>query len=269
MISIKKYTEKLNNIWDDFIFKSNNGTIFHTQQFLNYHQNKKFINHSLLFFDKNILLAVLPAAVIKDSKKNILYSHPGASFGGIVYNQNLNFITYNNIISCLEQYCIKNKFEIIRLINTPNIYHQIKDDSFNYLLQWKGFVQKEIYISHYLINDFQNETINLLNKRKQRYIKNIIQNNKFSYKINESFDLFYPILLESKKLFKTIPTHLLEELFLLKKKFPEKIYLLLFYHNKTVVGGSILFFTTNNTALVFYNAINPKYKKDHLSTFQL
>ena len=269
MISIKKYTEKLNNIWDDFIFKSNNGTIFHTQQFLNYHQNKKFINHSLLFFDKNILLAVLPAAVIKDSKKNILYSHPGASFGGIVYIQNLNFITYNNIISCLEQYCIKNKFDIIRLINTPNVYHQIKDDSFNYLLQWKGFVQKEIYISHYLINDFQNETINLLNKRKQRYIKNIIQNNKFSYKINESFDLFYPILLESKKLFKTIPTHLLEELFLLKKKFPKKIYLLLFYHNKTVVGGSILFFTTNNTALVFYNAINSKYKKDHLSTFQL
>jgi len=93
MISIKKYTEKLNNIWDDFIFKSNNGTIFHTQQFLSYHQNKNFINHSLLFFDKDIPLAVLPAAVIKENNKSILYSHPGASFGGIIYTQNLNFIT--------------------------------------------------------------------------------------------------------------------------------------------------------------------------------
>ena len=269
MISIKKYTEKLNNIWDDFIFKSNNGTIFHTQHFLNYHQNRKFINHSLLFFDKDILLAVLPAAVIKNNHKNILCSHPGASFGGIVYSQNLNFITYNNIISCLEDYCLQNKFDIIRLINTPDIYNKVKDDSFNYLLQWKGFIQKEIYISHYLKNNFKNETIKLLNKRKQRYIKNIEKKNKFSYQINEKFDLFYPILLESKKLFQTIPTHSLEELFLLKKKFPKEVQLLLFYHNKTAVGGSVVFLTSKNTALIFYNAINPKHKQDHLSTYQL
>ena len=93
MISIKKYTEKLNNIWDDFIFNSNNGTIFHTQQFLSYHQNKKFTNHSLLFFDKDILLAVLPATIIKNNNQNILCSHPGASSGGVVYSQNLNFVT--------------------------------------------------------------------------------------------------------------------------------------------------------------------------------
>lgn len=267
MISIKKYTEKLNNIWDDFIFKSNNGTIFHTQQFLNYHQNKKFINHSLLFFDKDTLIAVLPAATNNNNK--ILHSHPGASFGGIVYGQNLNFAIYNNIISCLEQYCLENRFDRIKLINTPNIYHQIKDESFNYLLQWRGFIQKETYISHYLKNDFQNETLGLLNKRKQRYIKSIIQNNNFSHVINENFNLFYPILLESKKLFKTTPTHSLEELLILKEIFPQKIHLLLFYQNKTVVGGSVIFFTTQNTALIFYNAINPKYKQEHLATFQL
>jgi hypothetical protein len=269
MISIKKYTEKLNNIWDDFIFNSNNGTIFHTQQFLSYHQNKKFTNHSLLFFDKDILLAVLPASIIKNNNQKILCSHPGASFGGMVYSQNLNFITYNNIISCLEQYCIKKKFDIIRLINTPNIYHKTKDDSFNYLLQWREFIQKETYISHYLENNFEIKTLTLLHKRKQRYIKNIIQNNKFSYKADQSFNLFYPILLQSKKLFKTFPTHSLEELFLLKKEFPEKIHLLLFYDYQTVVGGSVLFFTTNNTVLIFYNAINPKYKQSHLSTYQL
>ncbi len=268
MISIKKYTEKLNNIWDDFIFKSNNGTIFHTQLFLNYHQNKKFINHSLLFFDKKTLLAVLPAAIIQNNKK-ILYSHPGASFGGIVYNQNLSFATYNNIIFCLEQYCLDNKFDRIKLINTPNIYHRTKDDSLNYLLQWRGFIQKEAYISHYLRNDFQKDTLSLLNKRKQRYIKNIVQKKTFSHVINKNFDLFYPILLESKKLFKTTPTHSLEELLILKERFSQKIHLLLFYQNKTVVGGSVMFFTTHKTALIFYNAINPKHRQEHLATYQL
>ena len=269
MISVKKYTEKLNNIWDDFILKSNNGTIFHTQRFLNYHQNKQFTNHSLLFFDKTTLIAVLPAVVIKYNNKNILFSHPGASFGGVVYSQNLNFITFNDIISYLEKYCIKNKLDMVRLINTPDIYSKTNDDSFNYLLQWNGFVQKELYISHYLKNNYKNETLNLLNKRKQRYIKNIEQKNKFSYQLNQRFDLFYPILLESKKSFQTTPTHSLEELFLLKKNFPEEIHLLLFYHNKFVVGGSVIFLTSKNTALIFYNAINTKYKHDHLSTYQL
>lgn len=268
MISIKKYTEKLNNIWDDFIFKSNNGTIFHTQQFLNYHQSKKFINHSLLFFDNDTLLAVLPA-VMRGNNMKVLHSHPGASFGGVVYIKNLNFVTYNNIISCLEQYCLDNRFDRIKLINTPNIYHQIKDDSFNYLLQWRGFVQTETYISHYLRNNFQNETLSLLNRRKQRYIKSIVQKKTFSYAVNQNFDLFYPVLLASKKLFKTTPTHSLEELLILKEKFPQKIHLILFYQNKAVVGGSIIFFTTQNTALIFYNAINPKYKQQHLATFQL
>ncbi len=268
MISIKKYTEKLNNIWDDFIFNSNNGTIFHTQLFLSYHQNKKFINHSLLFFDDDTLLAVLPAA-IKNNNIKVLHSHPGASFGGVVYKQNLNFVTYNNIISCLEQYCIDNQFDRIKLINTPNVYHQIKDDSFNYLLHWRGFIQKETYISHYLKHNFQNETLSLLNRRKQRYIKSIIQKKIFSHVVNKNFDLFYPILLESKKLFKTKPTHSLKELLILKEKFPQKIHLLLFYQHKTVVGGSMIFFTTKSTALLFYNAINPRYKHEHLATFQL
>ena len=269
MISIKKYTEKLNNIWDDFILKSNNGTIFHTQSFLSYHQKRSFTDHSLLFFDKATLLAVLPAVVIKYNGKRILFSHPGASFGGVVYSQNLNFIIYNDIISCLEKYCTKSKFDMVRLINTPDIYSKTNDDSFNYLLQWNGFVQKEIYISHYLKNNNKNETLKLLNKRKQRYIKNIKQKNKFSYQLNQKFDLFYSILLESKKLFQTTPTHSLEELFLLKKKFPNEIHLLLFYHKKTVVGGSVIFLTSKKTALIFYNAINPDYKKDHLSTYQL
>ena len=66
-----------------------------------------------------------------------------------------------------------------------------------------------------------------------------------------------------------MPTHSLEELLILNNKFPQKIHLLLFYQDKTVVGGSVIFFTTNKTALIFYNAINPKYKQEHLSTFQL
>lgn len=268
MISIKKYTEKLNNIWDDFIIKSNNGTIFHTQQFLNYHSKGKFKNHSLLFFDDNNLVGVLPAAIIQDRNKKVLYSHPGASFGGFVCN-NLSFEKYNNMILALEEYSIKNNFNIIRLINTPSIYYKIKNNSLDYLIQWRGFFKKEIYISHYLKNNMKTQSLSFLHKRKQRYIKNIIRNKTFSIKESHNFEVFYPILIKSKNLFKTQPTHSLKELLILKNKFSKEIHLLLFYKNKKIAGGSVIFFTSNNTALIFYNAIDSKFKKDHLSTFQL
>ena len=46
-------------------------------------------------------------------------------------------------------------------------------------------------------------------------------------------------------------------------------FIYFFFIIKAVVGGSVIFLTSEKTALIFYNAINPDYKKDHLSTYQL
>ena len=72
MITIEKYNYKMLNIWDDFISKSNNGTIFNKQTFLSYHISRKFKDYSLLFYLKNKLLCVLPAAHIKKNNQEIL-----------------------------------------------------------------------------------------------------------------------------------------------------------------------------------------------------
>ena len=83
MISIKKYRNNYSNVWDNFIKNSNNGTIFHTQKFLSYHLQRRFNDHSLLFYSEKTLVAVLPAAAISINNKLELRSHPGASYGGI------------------------------------------------------------------------------------------------------------------------------------------------------------------------------------------
>ena len=91
MISIKKYNPKMKKIWDDFVTQSNTGTIFHKQSFLNYHLKRKFQNHSLLFYNNNVLVSVLPAALITNKNHKKIYSHPGASFGGFVLRYNVTF----------------------------------------------------------------------------------------------------------------------------------------------------------------------------------
>ena len=92
MITIEKYNHKMFNIWDDFISQSNNGTIFSKQSFFHYHISRRFKDHSLLFYLKNKLVCVLPAVHIKKNNQEILYSHPGASFGGLICIKNINLI---------------------------------------------------------------------------------------------------------------------------------------------------------------------------------
>ena len=79
---IKYKNNEHETLWDDYILKSNNGTIFHLRKFLSYHRDRNFNDCSLIFYEKEKIQAVFSGAIIN----NCLYSHPGASFGGFIYN---------------------------------------------------------------------------------------------------------------------------------------------------------------------------------------
>ena len=265
MITISKYEKKQLDEWDQFINASNNGTMFQKQRFINYHIDRKFVDNSLIIKNNNNIVAVLPAAI----KNNILYSHPGSSYGGLVLAKKIEFSVINNIIQELDNYCKNKKLKSIFLINSPSIYHKEVDDSLDYLLQWNHFRKKEIYISHAVNINETVSVLDLLKKRKRRYLNNDDGLNALEFKESNEFDLFYDILLKSKEKFKTKPTHSLEELYQLKKIFPEQIKLLLTMKKDSVVGGSLMFFANKKISLIFYNTISEELRNSQISMLQL
>ena len=68
--------------WDQYVLNSNNGTIFHLRKFLSYNEDRTFIDSSIIFSENNQIIALFTGAITQ----NCLHSHPGASFGGFVYN---------------------------------------------------------------------------------------------------------------------------------------------------------------------------------------
>ena len=265
MITINKYEKKQLDEWDQFINASNNGTMFQKQRFINYHIDRKFVDNSLIIKNNNNIVAVLPAAI----KNNILYSHPGSSYGGLVLAKKTEFSVINDIIQELDNYCKNKKLKSIFLINSPSIYHKEVDDSLDYLLQWNHFRKKEIYISHAVNINETVSVLDLLKKRKRRYLNNDDGLNALEFKESNEFDLFYDILLKSKEKFKTKPTHSLEELYQLKKIFPEQIKLLLTMKKDSVVGGSLMFFANKKISLIFYNTILEELRNSQISMLQL
>ena len=95
-ITIKRYKNLHEFEWDNFVSNSNNGTLLHYRKFLNYHQDRSFEDYSLMFYLKNKLCCILPAAKIKKNREIIFHSHPGASFGGFIYVY-VNSVSADNV----------------------------------------------------------------------------------------------------------------------------------------------------------------------------
>ena len=265
MLTITKYNDMLFDEWEKFISDSNNGTIFQKQAFLKYHINRKFVDGSLVIKNKGTIVAAVPAAI----KENILYSHPGSSYGGIVLSHNLDFKMIHDILKVIDEYCIGQKYKALFLINSPSIYQKKSDQSLDYLLQWNGFKQTELYISHAVDMSKTSDILSLLTKRKRRYINNNQELNSLTFEEETYLDEFYNILIASKKKYNTTPTHSLDELIKLKDMFPQQIKLLVTKNENKIIGGSLIFFTNDNVALVFYNTILEEYRESQIAMLQL
>ena len=78
-LTINKYNGSLEK-WDNFVLNDSlNGTLYHTQTFLSYHKNK-FLDSSIMIYDKKKLIGVFPCCQYKHE----YYSHLGSTCGGLV-----------------------------------------------------------------------------------------------------------------------------------------------------------------------------------------
>ena len=267
-ITIRKYNKSDFDNWENFVKKSSNGTIFHLRTFLSYHIDRTFNDHSLIFEKNGDIIAVFPASKKIESNQFILCSHPGASFGGFVFDK-ISFQESKSILKLLENYCFENNFIKVFFVNTPNIYFNQLNETLEYVLLWNNYKLEEIYISS--IIEIQNniKTIDYLHSRKKRYIKKYLNNNSLKVKWENNFDKFYPILLDNKSKHGIKPTHSLDELKKIDSLYPFSLHLLLLYKDETVIGGTLNIIINNKCAMMFYNMINYNYIDLQPATIQI
>lgn len=79
MIQIKPYTKDSKTLWNDFNASAKNGLFMFDRDYMDYHSDR-FSDHSLMFYEDEKLLALLPLNL----KDDTLYSHQGLTFGGFI-----------------------------------------------------------------------------------------------------------------------------------------------------------------------------------------
>lgn len=128
-ITVVKFEhEKLSRLWDSFIDKSKNGLFLFKRSFMDYHQDR-FEDHSLLFYEGNQLIAVLPANIIGDT----LYSHQGLTFGGFITDHTMKQSTMFSVVSALKYYMTENDIKQTVYKSIPSFFTNSPSEEEHYV----------------------------------------------------------------------------------------------------------------------------------------
>lgn len=235
MLSVEKYSEDYKSLWDSFVGESKNQSFLFRRDFMGYHADR-FTDYSLMIYDENKLVAVIPAN-LKDDQ---LISHQGLSYGGILLGNQIRLCETIDVIKAVLEYLNKQGIQtwIVKLI--PRMYHIGPADE----LDWILFKLNAKLIRRDTALAIDNRTTHLpYQERRRRSIKKAA---KRSIQIKKGFEEFAPFwtkVLEPNLLAKhgVKPVHTLGEIELLASKFPENIQQHTIYLDDTIVAGCTMF----------------------------
>lgn len=235
MYKIEKYNSGYLKQWNDFIAGSKNGTFLFHRDFMEYH-NDRFKDYSLLVFDKTKLIAVFPANV----GDNTVHSHQGLTYGGLIYNEKIKL---SSVVAVLEEIILFLKEDGIIKLNiklVPYIYYKHPSQELEYAL----FLANAKLTRRDSLSVIEcSNKIRIASNRLEGVKK--AQGNALAIVATDDFSLFWNKILipNLTAKFGVQPVHTLEEIALLKKRFPNNIKHYIVLKGSDIVAGTVLFET--------------------------
>lgn len=221
--------------WNAFVAQSKNGTFLFDRRFMDYHANR-FQDYSLMFYDEDRLLAVMPAHVDGDS----LMTHGGLTYGGLVMSPKIRAAQVCELFRDLNDILRQDGFRRVVYKAVPWIYHQQPAEEDLYALT-------SVCHAHLAIRDISSVIVGDRKKCFSGSRKDGIRKaHKKGLEVRESTDFaaFWRILNDNLTgKYGVHPVHSAAELELLNGRFPDQIKLYMVFDGEEPVGGTVLFLT--------------------------
>ena len=231
--TIRRYAAGDYDSWNAFTANAKNATFLFHRDFMEYHADR-FEDCSLMVLDDSQLVSILPA----NRSEDVLYSHQGLTYGGLVFNAALKGSQVDGILDELMQFL--RRIGITKMIIKPiiSIYNKQPSHELECFLLNKGatLYRRDLNLAIDYSRPFT------ISGSKLKHFRRV---SKLGMEIREeqNFDLFWEKVLQPRLREKhdTQPVHTKTEMAFLCSKFPENIFQYNAYHEGEIVAGITLF----------------------------
>lgn len=252
MIEIIRYNSSYLHQWNEFVRRSKNGVFLFYRQYMDYHADR-FQDHSLLFFHKNKLIALLPA----NCQGRTLVSHAGLTFGGLVTDRHMKIEMMLALLGQMREALVKDGFNRLLYKACPHIYHTMPAEEDICALFHVGarLVRRDVSLCLHPGDQ------HFMSDRRKRALR---KGSQIGFTIQRSYD-FSPFmdllgrLLKTK--YHTQPVHTLDEIQMLADRFDSNIKLFTAIQNHELAAGVVIY-EHANAAHVQYVATS-EYGRKH------
>jgi hypothetical protein len=251
-VHVRRYQSSDENLWNDFLARSKNGSFLFHRNYMEYHR-ERFEDASLLVFNRSDqLIALAPA----NRKGDVFQSHGGLTYGGIVIDERMSAALFLEIFKALLAHLQERSIAAVEYKTIPHIYHRYMSEEDLYALFLCG---AEIY---------RCDALSVIGyPERPRFRKGRISERSKARRLglrverSEDWEAYWDILTENlRSRYGQTPTHDINEILLLKSRFPSNIHLHCAYNGAELQSGCVIY-ETERVAHLQYMASTPQARQ--------
>lgn len=139
--AITPYDDRYQTLWDDFLKRSQGGTVMHSRRFLGYHGDRFHDESLCVWTDPGVRLkAVIPLSR-SPAAADVVVSHGGSTFGGLIEDA-IDPAARAALLSSIAQHLLDHGYRQLIYKPAPAIFGQQFDESDLRLLLHVGTVRR-------------------------------------------------------------------------------------------------------------------------------
>jgi len=235
MYTIERYTAPYYNEWNNFVGRSKNGTFLFHRDFMEYHADR-FTDFSLLVFDGQKIIALLPANRVADT----LYSHQGLTYGGLILDHKIKLSVVIEVFKAVLQYLNAESIVTLNIKTIPVVYHIQPSQELDYVL----FLVNAKLTRRDTLAVIDNASPVKVAANRMEGVKKGIAN---GFKVEQSYDFeafWEQVLIPNlQNRHGAAPVHSAAEITKLAAHFPDNIKLFIVNNNGHIAAGTVIFET--------------------------
>lgn len=247
MFEIRKYSPQDKPLWDSYVAKARNATFLFRRDYMDYHSDR-FSDHSLLFFVGRKLHSLMPAHADGTS----FCTHLGLTYGGLVVDEAVSTADVVRLFAEFNDYLRQAGFTKVVYRPVPWVYHTLPAEEDLYAMFWQCRPTMTRRLSGTVI--FMERHLPWRKDHRRRL--RLAHESGVKVVRDASLAEFWPLLEENLRCrFGSRPVHTLQEIALLKSRFPDEIIQYNAYVGGQLVGG-ITFYVMGHVLHGQYSSTN-------------